>query len=39
MKYTKPLPFNTFQYVYDHEFTPEKLPIALPRPTIIPAIA
>ena len=25
MKYTKPLPFNTFQYIYDHKFTPEKL--------------
>lgn len=25
MKYTKPLSFNTFQYIYDHEFTPEKL--------------
>ena len=25
MKYTKPLSFNTFQYIYDHKFTPEKL--------------
>ena len=25
MRYTKPLSFNTFQYVYDHGFTPEKL--------------
>lgn len=25
MKYTKPLSFNTFQYIYDYKFTPEKL--------------
>ena len=25
MKYTNPLSFNTFQYIYDHKFTPEKL--------------
>lgn len=24
MKYTKPLSLNTFQYIYDHDFTPEK---------------
>lgn len=38
MKYTKPLPFNTFQYVYDHGFTPEKLKHILDNPEIKPLL-
>lgn len=38
MKYTKPLSFNTFQYVYDHEFTPEKLKHILDNPEIKPLL-
>ena len=38
MKYTKPLPFNTFQYIYDHKFTPEKLKHILDNPEIKPLL-
>lgn len=38
MKYTKPLSFNTFQYIYDHEFTPEKLKHILDNPEIKPLL-
>ena len=38
MKYTKPLPFNTFQYIYDHEFTPEKLKHILDNTEIKPLL-
>lgn len=38
MKYTKPLLFNTFQYVYDHGFTPEKLKHILDNPEIKPLL-
>lgn len=38
MKYTKPLPFNTFQYIYDHGFTPEKLKHILDNPEIKPLL-
>lgn len=38
MKYAKPLPFNTFQYIYDHEFTPEKLKHILDNPEIKPLL-
>ena len=38
MKYTKPLPFNTFQYIYDHEFTPEKLKHILDNSEIKPLL-
>lgn len=38
MKYTKPLSLNTFQYIYDHEFTPEKLKHILDDPEIKPLL-
>ena len=38
MKYTKPLSFNTFQYIYDHEFTPEKLKHILDNTEIKPLL-
>ena len=38
MKYTKPLPFNIFQYIYDHKFTPEKLKHILDNPEIKPLL-
>ena len=38
MKYTKPLPFNTSQYIYDHGFTPEKLKHILDNPEIKPLL-
>lgn len=38
MKYTKPLSFNTFQYIYDHKFTPEKLKHILDDPKIKPLL-
>ena len=38
MKYTKPLSFNTFQYIYNHEFTPEKLKYILDDPEIKPLL-
>lgn len=38
MKYTKPLPFNTFQYIYDYGFTPEKLKHILDNPEIKPLL-
>lgn len=38
MKYTKPLPFNTFQYIYNYEFTPEKLKNILDNPEIKPVL-
>lgn len=38
MKYTKPLLFNTFQYIYDHEFTPKKLKHILDNPEIKPLL-
>lgn len=38
MKYTKPLPFNTFQYVYAHGFTPAKLKHILDNPEIKPLL-
>lgn len=38
MKYTKPLPFNTFQYIYDHKFTQEKLKHILDNSEIKPLL-
>ena len=38
MKYTKPLSFNTFQYIYDHKFTPEKLKYILDNREIKPLL-
>ena len=38
MKYTKPLSLNTFQYIYDHEFTPEKLKHILDNTEIKPLL-
>lgn len=38
MKYTKPLSLNTFQYIYDHKFTPEKLKHILDNPEIKPLL-
>lgn len=38
MKYTKPLSLNTFQYIYDHKFTPEKLKYILDNLEIKPLL-
>lgn len=38
MKYTKPLSSNTFQYIYDHKFTPEKLKHILDNTEIKPLL-
>lgn len=38
MKYTKPLSLNTFQYIYDHKFTPEKLKHILDNTEIKPLL-
>lgn len=38
MKYTKPLSFNTFQYIYDYKFTPEKLKHILDNTEIKPLL-
>ena len=38
MKYTNPLSFNTFQYIYDHEFMPEKFKHILDNPEIKPLL-
>lgn len=38
MKYTNPLSLNTFQYIYDHKFTPEKLKHILDNPEIKPLL-
>ena len=38
MKYTKPISFNTFPYIYDHKFTPAKLKHILDNPEIKPLL-
>ena len=38
MKYTKPLSLNTFQYIYDHKLTPEKLKHILDNTEIKPLL-